>query len=62
MWRSDMQLATDLGYVHTTAADPGKGPGAPGPPPPLTFRLYFYFTFSFSHFLVTNNRRFREFK
>ena len=26
MWSSDMQLATDLGYVHTTAADPGKGP------------------------------------
>ena len=55
-----MQLATGLGYVHTTVADPGKGLGAPGPP--LTFRLYFYFTFSFSHFLVTNNRRFREFK
>ena len=33
MWSSDMQLATDLGYVHTTAADPGKGPGAPGGPP-----------------------------
>ena len=31
-----MQLATDLGYVHTTAADPGKGPGAPGAL--LTFR------------------------
>ena len=27
-----MQLATDLGYVHTTAADPGKGPGAPRGP------------------------------
>ena len=26
MWSSDMQLATDLGYVHTTVADPGKGP------------------------------------
>ena len=26
MWSRDMQLATDLGYVHTTAADPGKGP------------------------------------
>ena len=33
MWSRDMQLATDLGYVHTTAADPGKGPGAPGGPP-----------------------------
>ena len=33
MRSSDMQLATDLGYVHTTAADPGKGPWAPGGPP-----------------------------
>ena len=32
MWSRDMQLATDLGYVHTTAADPGKGPGAPRGP------------------------------
>ena len=32
MWSSDIKLATDLGYVHTTVADPGKGPGTPSPP------------------------------
>ena len=37
MWSRDMQLATDLGYVHTTAADPGKGPGSSGPPLLLDF-------------------------